>query len=130
MGFPGGNINRTVYVMNGTESVDLPCDEVKNAFAVEWRIKKPDGWTKILKIYKSSDPEYYAEYNTDKYGIGESVDTAIKIKNIDAATFASELLRCDILGSYRDYFYTTLLKVVGKSKVKFLNQYSATIIFK
>ena len=112
---PEKDIDRTVSVFSGTESVDLPCGEIDNPYAIEWRIKKPDGWTKILKIYKSDDPEYYEEYNADKYGISESADTAIKVKNIDASAFTSQLFRCDTPGSSQDYIYTTRVMVVGKS---------------
>ena len=115
--------NKTIYVENGTESVELSCGPLpENPIAIAWRIKQSDGWKKILKIYTSGPSE---QYDTDKYGISESVNTSLVVKKVVLSSFDSALFRCDIAGGSLDYRYTTRLQIVGESLFVIINKYNA-----
>ena len=109
-------INATVYIQNGTQSADLSCGEVPdNAIAIEWYIKISNEWKRILKFYPNKPhryPEYYYGHTEEKYGINESVNTSLVIRNIEPSD--SGLFMCATTGGKLSYSYTTLLNVVGK----------------
>ena len=124
MGFDA-DIDATVYIYNETTSVEISCGGIPRiAIAIEWKIKKMDGWKRILKINSSGHPKYKEEYSADKYGISESTQTSLVVKNIDYSTFVSQLFRCETLGDSLPYSYTTLLVVTGKSAPSAMYQYS------
>ena len=109
-------INRTIYIENGTESVDLACGEdLENAVTIYWSILKNKEWKKILKLYPNTSikPTLYEKENTtDRYGISESVNTSLVIKNTDL--LENNVFRCTTLGDGLNNIYNTLLKIGGK----------------
>ena len=115
MGF-AGEIDGTVQIKNGTESVNLSCGAVPlNIVATEWSVHKHQ-MKKILKFYlnKSGNSSmYYNNYTADKYSISEYVNTSIVIKNI--ALSDTNYYICGIRGQGIDYRYTIMLEVQGKS---------------
>ena len=114
---PDTYINETIYINNLTESVDLPCGEdVENASAIYWSIfnEWKFEWEKILKMSPTStDIHPYENKNTNRYGISESVNTSIVVKNDRLSE--NNWFRCTTSGEGPAYSYTVLLKVVGKS---------------
>ena len=117
----GEYINATVNIENGTKSVDLSCGEIPdNAVAIEWYIKAGE-WKRILKFYPTELPEYYNNYNEEKYGISESVNTSLIIRNIELSD--SGMFICATTGGLLSYTYTTLLNVVGKKLLGVIFQF-------
>ena len=115
-------INDTVYIENGTESADLQCGEVpSNAIAIEWYLYKTDQLIRILRLNKNTPnriPEYYNGYTADKYGISESMNTSLVVKNIQLSD--TGLFSCGIIGRSWAYGNYTILQVVGKSLLAYL----------
>ena len=109
-------INDTVYTKNGTDSVCLPCGEVPQyAHGILWEIDKSNPWKRVLKFFPSIPgrrPKYFYNYTKDKYGIIDSQNTSLVVKNTD--TSDTGLFRCSTIGEDEDYGYITLLQVVGK----------------
>ena len=109
-------INDTVYTKNGTDSVCLPCGEVPQcAHGILWEIDKSNPWKRVLNFFPSipgRPPKYFYNYTKDKYGIIDSKNTSLVVKNTD--TSDTGLFRCSTIGEDKDYDYITLLQVVGK----------------
>ena len=112
-------INDTIYIDNGTESVDLSCGKVPpSATAIEWFLHNSKEWQMILKfehIKLDTVQQNAANYSRDKYDISESVPTSLVIKNIDLSDIG--LFKCVTKGTVMAYSYTILLKVVGKFNI-------------
>ena len=108
--------NGTVFIENGVESVELPCGEVpKNAVAIQWSTFKSHEWRNILRFYPTTLERpllYYGGYTADNYGISESVNTSLVLKDIDHSE--NSLFRCITAGGGLAYSYTTMIKVVGE----------------
>ena len=115
-------INETIYIENGTESVELSCGEVpQSAMAIEWFIHKSNEWRKLLKFYHinssdSSNPRYFND--PSKYDISKSVNTFLVVKNINLSD--TVLFMCGSLGGHFNHSYTTMLQVVGKLLLTYL----------
>ena len=107
-------INNTVYIEDGSASVDLSCGEVPHsAFAIEWFIYKGAGWLKLLKFYHTnSGRSNHSNTDYTKYGISESVNTSLVINNIKLSD--SALFKCGTVSGSVIYSHTTMLQVVGK----------------
>ena len=114
---PDEYVNSTVYTENGKESVDLSCGEnLANEVAIYWSIFKCSHWSDILKIYPyipTRNITYFENYTADKYGISESVNTSLVVKNIDISDNAC--FRCRSAGAGLAYSHITMLNVSGKS---------------
>ena len=114
---PDGYVNSTVYAENGRESVDLSCGEnLTNGVAIYWSISKSNHWSDILKIYPhipTRNITYLESYTAEKYGISESVNTSLVVKNIDISDNAC--FRCRSAGAGLAYSHITMLNVSGKS---------------
>ena len=108
-------INKTIYIENGTESVELPCGEVpQSSVAIEWFIRKSNEWRKLLKFYHlnpsdSSNPRYFND--SSKYDISKSVNTSLVVKDINLSD--TVMFKCGSLGGHFNHSYTTMLQVVG-----------------
>ena len=113
---PEDYINSTVYVDYGVQSVELTCGEVpKNAVAIQWSTFKFHEWKNILRFYPTTlerPLSYYEGFTADNYGISESVNTSLVVKDI--GHLEKSLFRCITVGKGQPYSYTTLIKVVGE----------------
>ena len=109
--------NATIYIKNGTGSVDLSCGEVpEKATAIDWFIKKSNTWIRILKfkhMKPNTAPQYYTNNSKDKYDISTSVNTSLVVKNIVPMDIG--VYKCSTRGGTQDYSYITLLKIEGES---------------
>ena len=107
-------INKTVYIENGSASVDLSCGEVpQSSFAIEWFIYNGTDWLKLLKFYHTnSGRTNYSSSDSTEYGISESVNTSLVIKSIKLSD--SALFKCGAVGGSVGYSHTTMLQAVGK----------------
>ena len=119
-----GEIDETIYIKNGTDTVDLSCGEVPpNALGIEWFLYKSNNFKikMILKVHRnkfSRYPKYYKGYTADKYGISKSVNTSLVVKNIELSD--TDNYTCSTTGGAVDHKYTTSLQVVGKSLLIYL----------
>ena len=106
--------NKRVYIENGSASVELSCGEVsESSFAIEWLMYTGVDWLKLLKFYHTnSDRSNYSNSNYNKYGISESVNTSLVVKNIKL--WDSALYQCGSLGGSITQTHFTRLEVVGK----------------
>ena len=115
-------VNKTVYIENGTESVELSCGEVpQSAVAIEWFIRNSNEWRKLLKFYHlnpsdSINPRYFND--SSKYDICKSVNTSLVVKDINLSD--TVLFMCGLLGGPFNDNYTTMLQVVGKLLLAYL----------
>ena len=117
-----GRINDVVWIQNGTKSVDLSCGELPhNDIAIEWFSYNSTQLKKILKFYynMSGSPRFYNNYTEKKYGISESDNTSLVVKNIELSDATN--YTCSTIGGEHSYMHTTMLKVVGKSVLKTFN---------
>ena len=110
-------ISDTVYVVNGTESVDLSCGEVPdNANAIEWFMYRSGKNIKIFKYYHKTPgriPKYYSGCTAEKYDISHSGNPSMVLKNIKLADVDHYI--CVAIMGVGSHMHTTLLQVVGKS---------------
>ena len=126
---PDEEINKTVYIENGTASVHLSCGKVpQSAITIEWFTDRNNEWNKILKFYHknpSNSPEYDDFYTKDKYGL-ESLNASLVIKNIEISD--DGLYQCGTArGAKEAYKYTTKLQVVGKLLLAYLLQHACCV---
>ena len=116
---PDKYVSSTVYTKNGKESVDLSCGEnLTNVVAIYWSIYKSNDWSDILKMYPhipTRNITHFENYTADKYGINESVNTSLVVKNIDVSDNA--YFKCRSAGAGQAYSHITMLNVSGKSVV-------------
>ena len=116
-----GEINNIIYTENGTRSVVLPCGEVPwDIVAIEWFVYGNYEWDKILKFYyysPGSFPRYFYDDTSDKYGLSESVNTSLVVKDVELTD--TSFFRCSTSGNMH-HLYTTLLQVVGESLLTYL----------
>ena len=103
----------TVYIENGTTSVQLPCGEVPpSALGIKWFAKKHNGWFLLLRFYHNISGRFDYFRNAAKYDISESVNTSLVVKRMKLSD--SILYKCAFLEPPTPYRYT-MLQVVGKS---------------
>ena len=113
-------VNATVQIKNGTESINLSCGEVPeyHLIATWFRVYKFNSekdLKKILKIQCNKPDSLKCGKNvtTDKYAVSELTNTSLILKNINLSD--TDHYRCQSSGTTDLYAYTTLLEVVGKS---------------
>ena len=108
--------HETVYIKNGTNSVDLPCGEVPvDAIAIEWFIRRENEIEKVLKLYPHIPgrvlKSFYG-YTPDKFDISECVNTSLVVKNISLSDSGHYI--CVAYDGLNHSRHITLLLVVGK----------------
>ena len=118
----GAKIINTYYIMNETESVDLPCGNLSDdVIAIEWSLHKSNKMKKILKFYHTtpgSSPRYYNGYTAENYTISESVNTSMVVQRIDLSEVA--WFTCRTIGGTVHYEYIVIIQVVGKLLLTYL----------
>ena len=111
-------INERVYIENGAAFAELSCGDVPQvAVGVEWFIYNSTEWVKLLKIYKTQPGSYEYNYDSTKYGLSESVNMSLVVKNIKLSD--SALFKCGSLGN-STHIRCIRLQVVGKSLLTYL----------
>ena len=111
----------TIFVKNGTESLDLPCGEIsEDVIGIEWFMYKSYYLIKILKFYHTTSdtsPIYYNGYTANKYGISDSVNTSLVVKRINLSD--TGWFTCRTVGTVH-YHHNTTITVVCKLLLKYL----------
>ena len=106
-------LNDTIYIKNGTDTVELPCELPQVAAGIQWMLYCNES-KGILKSYKNKTKpvRYQNKYSDDKYGINDSVYTTLVVKNITPSDTSHYI--CLSIGQNSGKNYTTMLQVVGK----------------